>query len=81
MADHTHALRRSADTMLPFLVGLVLGVLSSYASLSGRISTLEADDRTHDKQISALEHLEEQTNDYVRAIAVKVGAHADEELR
>lgn len=35
------ALRRTADSMLPFLMGIVIGVLTSYATIAGKLSSLD----------------------------------------
>lgn len=45
---------RLLEGALPFLVGLLLGVMGTYATLSGRISTLEAETRQHGLSINAL---------------------------
>lgn len=73
-----HTLRRSADTMLPFLVGIIIGVLASFAAFSGRVATLEANDRVYAAQIASLEADSKETNVLVHAIAFKLGVKPGE---
>ncbi len=70
-------LRRSADAMLPFFFGIIVGVLSAYAGIAGRIATLEAHDVSNEKRITAVEASQRDMSDYLRAIALKVGANVE----
>lgn len=44
MAEQRVAMRRSLDALLPFLMGLVLGIFGALMPLTARIATLEAND-------------------------------------
>jgi hypothetical protein len=52
-------MRRSADSLLPFFAGILVGVLTSFAVFSGRLATIET----------------KQANDEVSVVRLDVGIH------
>lgn len=48
-------LRRSADSLLPFFAGILVGVLTSFAVFSGRLATIEAKQANDEASIVRME--------------------------
>lgn len=47
---------RSWDALLPFLIGLLMGVMTGYATINGRVATLEANELTSRQTDASLDH-------------------------
>lgn len=66
-----HAPRRVdvfMQMLLPLLIGVVIGVLGSYATIAGRIATIEERQRTDDKRIGRLEVVVERQTEKLSEI-------------
>ncbi len=47
--------RRAWDTLVPLLIGIVIGLLTGFATFSGRISSLETTVTEHGRRLDKVE--------------------------
>lgn len=64
--------RRTWDALLPLLMGLLLGVLSSFAAFNGRLTALETSTASDGKRLEKLEVLETTINERLAEISASV---------
>lgn len=65
-------LRRTSDQLIPLLIGLIIGFLSSIAMQSGRLATLEADDVTTRSAIQEIKGVQAQDHRLLEQMAGKL---------
>lgn len=73
MSEREPILRRRVDQVFPLLIGLVVGLLSSFAVFSGRIAALEAKSEAQADAIRDLKREQEETNGYLRGLTERFG--------
>lgn len=73
--DGEPALRRHVDTLLPLLIGTVIGFLAAFGTFSGRIAALETREANDAATIGEVKRALADQDAYLRSIAEQVGAH------
>ncbi len=65
-------LRRGLDYFIPFLFGMIVGVLTAYAQFNGDMRALQVTSSAHSAAIVALQSGQRQTHDLLVRIAERL---------
>jgi len=67
--------RRAWDSLLPLLIGMVIGLLSSYAIQSGRLATLETTNAEYAKHFERLDRSMDAISSDLTMIRMSLAEH------